>query len=95
MFATMRNLDKRGPLENAIAAAGVAAQVQILQLDVTDSASIDSAAGAILLQGGLEAVVHNAGIAVAGAFEDLPEAELRRVMETNFFGVMALTLGAP
>ncbi len=36
-------------------------------------------------------VVHNAGVAVGGAFEDLPEAQLRRVMETNFFGVIELT----
>ena len=41
--------------------------------------------------GFLDAVVHNAGVAAGGAFEDLPDAELRRVMETNFFGVMALT----
>jgi short-subunit dehydrogenase len=33
----------------------------------------------------------NAGVAVAGALEDLPESEIRRVMETNFFGVLELT----
>ena len=35
--------------------------------------------------------MHNAGVAVAGAHEDIPDAEIRRVMETNFFGVLALT----
>jgi short-subunit dehydrogenase len=39
----------------------------------------------------LDAVVHNAGVAAAGALEDVPESELRRVMETNFFGVLELT----
>ena len=39
----------------------------------------------------LDAVVHNAGVAAAGALEDVPESELRRVMETNFFGVLGLT----
>jgi NAD(P)-dependent dehydrogenase (short-subunit alcohol dehydrogenase family) len=39
----------------------------------------------------LDAVIHNAGVAAAGALEDLPESELRRVMETNFFGVLELT----
>jgi len=39
----------------------------------------------------LDAVVHNAGVAVAGTLEDVPESELRRVMETNFFGVLELT----
>jgi len=41
--------------------------------------------------GRLDAVVHNAGVAVGAAFEDVPEAEARRVMETNFWGVLALT----
>ena len=35
--------------------------------------------------------MHNAGVAIAGAHEDIPDAEIRRVMETNFFGVLALT----
>jgi short-subunit dehydrogenase len=30
-------------------------------------------------------------VAAAGALEDVPESELRRVMETNFFGVLGLT----
>ena len=39
----------------------------------------------------LDAVVHNAGVAVAGVLEDLPDADIRRLMETNFFGVFGLT----
>ena len=39
----------------------------------------------------LDAVVQNAGIAVAGVLEDLPEPDIRSVMETNFFGALALT----
>jgi NAD(P)-dependent dehydrogenase (short-subunit alcohol dehydrogenase family) len=35
--------------------------------------------------------VHNAGIAVAGVLEDLPDADVRRVLDTNFFGVLKLT----
>ena len=35
--------------------------------------------------------MHNAGVAAAGALEDVPESEVRRVMETNFFGVLSLT----
>lgn len=40
--------------------------------------------------GRLHAVIHNAGVAVGAAFEDLPELEARRVMESNFWGVLAL-----
>lgn len=93
VFATMRNPDKQGPLKEALEAAGVADQVSISQLDVTDAASRDAAVTEVLgaTGGKLDAVVHNAGVAVGGAFEDLPEDQLRRVMETNFFGVIELT----
>jgi NAD(P)-dependent dehydrogenase (short-subunit alcohol dehydrogenase family) len=93
VIATMRSLDRKGPLEAALAQSGAARNVDIVQLDVTDAASITKGvAAALAITGGfLDAVVHNAGVAAGGAFEDLPDAELRRVMETNFFGVMALT----
>jgi NAD(P)-dependent dehydrogenase (short-subunit alcohol dehydrogenase family) len=93
VVATMRNLERKGALQSALAAAGVAQNVDIVQLDVTDGQSITKGVSETLsITGGfLDAVVHNAGTAAAGAFEDIPEAELRRVMETNFFGVMALT----
>jgi len=93
VFATMRNLEKQGPLKAALEAAGVADEVTIAQLDVTDAASRDAAVAEVLgaTGGKLDAVVHNAGVAVGGAFEDLPEDQLRRVMETNFFGVIELT----
>jgi len=89
--ATMRDPSRAGRLRDAAAAAGVAERLTIEALDVTDAASIAAAVPRILAGGPLAAVVHNAGVAAAGAFEDLPEAEIRRVMETNFFGVLALT----
>ena len=62
------------------------------RLDVTDSQSIDAlVAGLDLPNRPLDAVVHNAGIGAGGAFEDLDDTLFRRVMETNFFGVLALT----
>jgi len=93
VFATMRDLAKKDSLERILKTAGLRQQVTIKQLDINDPASIQAAVVFILSQTGntLDAVVHNAGVAVAGAHEDLPEAEIRRVMETNFFGVLALT----
>jgi NAD(P)-dependent dehydrogenase (short-subunit alcohol dehydrogenase family) len=93
VFATMRNLQKRTALEQALSAANIRDNVEIEALDVTGSASIAAAAQAILSRTNnrLNAVVHNAGVAAAGALEDVPESELRRVMETNFFGVLELT----
>ena len=93
VVASMRNLERKAALEAALASSGAAKNVDIVQLDVTDAQSITAGVAAALeLTGGfLDAVVHNAGVAAGGAFEDIPDAELRRVMETNFFGVMSLT----
>lgn len=92
VIATMRDLGKRAGLDRAVAAANVQGLVSVEQLDVTDPKSIDAAIARLDAQGRpLDAVVHNAGVAVGGAFEDLSEANIRRVMEVNYFGVLALT----
>ena len=86
VFATMRNLKKRGLLDESLHTAGVQDKVCVECLDVTSQASIQAATDSILARTGnaLDAVVHNAGVAAAGALEDIPESELRRVMETTF-----------
>jgi len=92
VVATMRDLAKRKALDLELAAAGVNSRVRVEQLDVTDTTSIDRAVAALdLANRPLDAVVNNAGVAVGGAFEDLDDENVRRVMEVNFFGVLALT----
>jgi len=93
VFAAMRDLKRKDPPERALKDAGLSERVTFVQLDVTDPASIEAAVATVLSKTGntLDAVVHNAGIAVAGVLEDLPDADIRRVMETNFFGVLKLT----
>jgi NAD(P)-dependent dehydrogenase (short-subunit alcohol dehydrogenase family) len=63
-------------------------------LDVTDAASIAAAAKEIeaeLAGAGLAGLVNNAGIGVGGPLEFLPLEELRRVLEVNAVGVVAVT----
>ena len=93
VFATMRNLDKRAALERWSQETGLRERIEFEQLDVSDAQSIRNAVAAILArsENRLDAVVHNAAIAVGGAFEDVPAADNRAVMETNFFGVLELT----
>lgn len=65
-----------------------------LQLDVTDPAQIAEAAARIgeeTGERGLQALVNNAGIAVAGPLEFLPIDELRRQLEINVTGQIAVT----
>jgi NAD(P)-dependent dehydrogenase (short-subunit alcohol dehydrogenase family) len=89
VYATMRDLAKRETLDQAAASRGV--QLQVLQLDITDSASIDSAVRTIVAEcGGIYGLVNNAGIGLRGYFEDLSDAEIRQLFETNVFGTMAM-----
>ncbi|MDD5081839.1 MAG: SDR family oxidoreductase [Dehalococcoidales bacterium] len=62
-------------------------------LDVTDIASIESAADTVaraLGVSGLWGLVNNAGIAVAGPIEFLPLARIRRQFEVNVIGQIAV-----
>ena len=65
-----------------------------LPLDVTDPAAIAAAAGRVraeLAGGRLAGLVNNAGIAVAAPLEFLPPDELRRQLEVNVVGQLAVT----
>ena len=93
VFATMRDLARKGSLEHGLRKAGLSERVTFVRLDVTDPASIETAVATVLSEtdNTLDAVVHNAGIAVAGVLEDLSDGDIWRVMDTNFFGVLRLT----
>lgn len=59
-------------------------------LDVLHEASIDRAVSTVVeAAGSLDVLVCCAGIAARGALEDMPMDEIRRVMDTNFYGTIA------
>ena len=64
-----------------------------LQLDVTDTDSIDRALHSVLEQTGgtLYALFNNAGYGQPGALEDIPSAALREQLETNVIGLHEMT----
>jgi NAD(P)-dependent dehydrogenase (short-subunit alcohol dehydrogenase family) len=83
---------KRGEAAAAeLKADGVDAEA--IQLDVTDSKSVDAAAGAVESKfGKLDALVNNAGIAIdAGTGFDTNVDLVRSTLETNFIGPFQLT----
>jgi NAD(P)-dependent dehydrogenase (short-subunit alcohol dehydrogenase family) len=58
-------------------------------MDVDNDASVGKAVAGVLAESGrINVLVNNAGIAVTGPVEELPLAEFRRVMETNYFGAL-------
>lgn len=80
VIATMRT-----PREGALPRSE---RIRVLPLDVTSQESI---AAALEKSGPIDVLVNNAGIGVVGAFEATPMVHVRKVFETNTFGVMAMT----
>lgn len=62
-----------------------------IQLDVTKPAEIESAVNQISDEGGLGALVNNAGVYFGGPLELLSEREIRKTFEVNVLGLLALT----
>lgn len=92
VLATMRDLNRRGKLEEASRKAGVLDRIEFLALDVTNTEQIAELAATIASRPDpLAAIVNNAGFAMAGLAEDVTDAELRQQFETNFFGAAAVT----
>jgi len=90
VYATMRNLDKRAALDQAAANAGVS--LNVLQLDVQDSASIASAVDTIVAENGhIDVLINNAGAGFVRSTEQASEAEINWVMDVNFMGVVRCT----
>ena len=91
--ATLRDPSRSDALRKAAAEAGV--DLDIRRLDVTDEASITSAIDGVLADyGHLDAVVNNAGAGHIGTLENESVADVRKVMEVNFFGVLNVSKAA-
>ncbi|MFF3323894.1 SDR family oxidoreductase [Streptomyces sp. NPDC002889] len=91
--ATLRDTGRADALRKAAAEAGV--ELDIRQLDVTDEASVAAAIdGVIADHGRLDAVINNAGAGHLGTLENESVAEVRKVMEVNFFGVLHVSKAA-
>jgi NAD(P)-dependent dehydrogenase (short-subunit alcohol dehydrogenase family) len=89
VFAGVRSVEA-GQALKAKAAAGIIP----IQLDVTDSKSIQQAADMISSQvgeAGLAGLVNNAGIAIGSPLELIPLDQLRRQLEVNVIGQIAVT----
>ncbi|MGW3729407.1 SDR family NAD(P)-dependent oxidoreductase, partial [Streptomyces sp. NPDC000851] len=85
--ATLRDPRRADALRKAAAEAG--AELDIRQLDVTDENSVSTAIdGVIADYGRLDAVINNAGTGHLGTLENESVADVRQVMEVNFFGVL-------
>ena len=92
VVASMRDLGRRGKLDDAASAAGIVGKLDVRQLDVTDFTAISSVVDTVARDcGRIDVLINNAGFPVAGFAEDIRLDELRQQFETNFFGAVAMT----
>lgn len=87
VYASMRNPNRAPELASIVAKEKL--PIKLLPMDVDDDVSVGKTVAGVLADSGrIDVLVNNAGIAVTGPVEELPLADFRRVMETNYFGAL-------
>jgi len=83
----------RREADGAALVAEGGSNVRPLVFDVTDAAAIERVRAELAAEPGfaLDALVNNAGIGLAGPLEILPLADIRKQLEVNVIGALALT----
>lgn len=82
----------RDPQAVADIAKGHEAKALVLKLDVSDAAQIVAAVKAAEAKfGGVDVLVNNAGYSYRAAVEEGDDTEVRRMFETNLFGLINMT----
>ncbi len=88
-FASMRNTDKAGKIQEIAKKENLS--LEVIELDVDKEESIKSAVKKIQEQKGrIDVLVNNAGYGLFGCVEDITIDDLKAQFETNFFGVVRL-----
>lgn len=87
VYGTMRSLDKGDKL--AQLANGLGVEVRPVELDVTDTASVERGLGQVLVDAGqVDVLVNNAGVGLNATVEDLDIEAAKAVMDTNVWGAV-------
>lgn len=87
VYATMRNPSQSPQLAETAAREKLPITISIM--DVDSDVSVSRAIGAILQEhGAIDVLVNNAGVEREGSVEELPLADFRAAMETNYFGAI-------
>jgi NADP-dependent 3-hydroxy acid dehydrogenase YdfG len=93
VFATVRDRNGRS---RAAADELSAKGIEVLELDVTNDASVDAAFKALYNKTGekLDVLINNAGLFAAGLSETYTPEQVRDMFEVNVFGIQRMTRAA-
>ena len=98
VFASMRAVaGKNAPAAEELRALAQREQLalQIVEIDVTDDASVEQAIASLVgITGRLDVVVNNAGIAYIGPLEAFTLEQVYQQFDTNVFGVLRVNRAA-
>ena len=87
VFATMRKPENAQAFKQIINDESL--DITISKMDVDSDESVTKGIEAILKEvGSIDVLVNNAGIERHGSVEELPMADFKAIMETNYFGVI-------
>jgi NAD(P)-dependent dehydrogenase (short-subunit alcohol dehydrogenase family) len=90
VFAAGRSGEKRAELDRLAAARKLS--LESLELDVCNEGSVTRAVQQILQKAGnIDVLINNAGVGLMAVAEELKLEDLRRLYETNIFGLLRVT----
>lgn len=92
VFATMRDpAGRNAAARDQLAKLANRQKLQVIDLDVTNDASVDRAVAEIIRAAGhIDVLVNNAGFSIGGFTEAFSIEQAHRLFETNFFGVVRM-----
>ncbi len=89
VFASMRGPDDKNR-EHADALRGQ--NIEVVELDVTDSESVDHAVAAVIAKAGrIDVLINNAGVAAAGVSEAVTPEQASALFDVNVIGLHRVT----
>jgi NAD(P)-dependent dehydrogenase (short-subunit alcohol dehydrogenase family) len=90
VFAAGRSAEKRAELDRL--AASKKLPLESIELDVCDESSVTRAVQQMLQKAGnIDVLINNAGVGLMAVAEELKLDDLRRLYETNIFGLLRVT----
>ena len=84
VIGTMRNLNRAGELKDLD-------NVVLMELDLTKPELIKETSKKALKEYDIDVLFNNAGYGIMGAFERIPECEIRKLFDTDVIGTMLVT----